>query len=93
MYLPQPHNFLAMVQLFFTLKINLVFTKGARLPALKTAAWCLPTEQVLPKQQEIMLCDTDLMMHLRPFHEGQTLEIRQLHLQTNSFLTFCLRTW
>lgn len=91
MYLPQPHNFLAMVQLFFTLKINLVFTKGARLPALKTAAWCLPTEQLLPKEQEIMLCDTDLMMHLRPLYEGQYLETR--HLQTNSFLTFCLRTW
>lgn len=75
MYLPQPHNFLAMVQLFFTLKIYLVFTKGARLPALKTAAWCLPTEQVLPKQQ-ITLYDTDLMMLLSPFYEVQSLEIR-----------------
>lgn len=84
MYLPQPHNILAMVQLFFILKINLVFTKGARPPALKTAAWCLPPEQVLPKQQEIMLCDTDLMMCLSP---SESVFRDQLHLQTNSFLT------
>lgn len=46
MFLHQPYNLPAMVQLFFTLKIHLVFTKGAELPALRTAAWC-PTEQAL----------------------------------------------
>lgn len=76
MYLPQPHNFLAMVQLFFTSQINLVFMKDARLPVLQTAALCLPTEQELPDQQEIMLCDTDLMIHLGPFYKQQSLEIR-----------------
>lgn len=76
MYLPQPHNFLAMVQLFFTSQINLVFMKDARLPVLQTAALCLPTEQELPDQQEIMLCDTDLMIHLSPFYKQQSLEIR-----------------
>lgn len=83
MYLTQPHNFLAMVQLCCTLKINLVFTKGDRPSSLKTAAWRLPTEQVLPKQQEIMLCHTDLMMQLSPFYKGQSLEIRHLELQSN----------
>lgn len=55
--------------------------KGDRPSSLKTAAWCLPTEQVLPKQQEIMLCHTDLMM--QPFYKGQSLEIRHFELQSN----------
>lgn len=74
MYLSQPHNFLAIVQHFFTLKFNLVFTRGARLPAGRTAACCLPTEPVLPEKQALMLCDTDLMKHLGPFCKGRSLE-------------------
>lgn len=74
MYLSQPHNFLAIVQHFFTLKFNLVFTRGARLPAGRTAACCLPTELVLPQQQALTLCDTDLMKQLGPFCKGQSLE-------------------
>lgn len=91
MFLHQPYNLLAMVQLFFTLKIHLVFMRGAKLPALKTAAWC-STEQAQQGQGGCAVWYWhDNASHSCiscAFHEAQSSEVNEVHLQTNSFLTF-----
>lgn len=63
-----------MVQLFFTLKIHLVLTKGAELPALKTAAWCCPPEQALQEQGGCVVWHWPDNA-AQPFYEVQSLEV------------------